>query len=292
MNFLELQKEYRSYLILKNYRPQTIKSYTFIISHFLQFCRIHSSAQKTVLEYAKFYLLERFNEGKSWSSVNTDYSAILILCRYILHEDWSYKMIPRPRAEKKLPQALSGKQIENMINGIKNMKHKTIVVILYSTGIRSSELINLDIADICMDRSQLHVHLGKGGKDRIVQLPLVTIEFIKTYLRQYKPKRYLFEGQGKSVRYSSSSIRKIVQRAADREAIENKVSTHTLRHSYATHHIMNGTDIITLQKQMGHTSIKTTIKYIHICAKRLQQLKHPIASLKINTSLIKASDIS
>lgn len=292
MNSTELQQEYRSYLILKNYRPMTIKSYTLIISHFLQFCKIHRAAHKSVLKYARSYLLKRFNEGKSWSSVNTDYSAILILCQHILHLDWSYKMIPRPRGENKLPQALSGKQIEKMINGIKNIKHKTIMVILYSTGIRSSELINLDIADICMDRRQLHVRLGKGGKDRIVQVPSMTIEFIKTYIRQYKPKRYLFEGQGNSVRYSSSSIRKIVEKAANREAIINKVSTHTLRHSYATHHIMNGTDIITLQKQMGHISIKTTIKYIHICAMRLHKLKHPIASLKINTNLITASDIS
>jgi len=125
----ELLQEYKSYLLLKNYRPQTIKSYVFIIDKFLQYCISKKQLNNTVQDYAKAYLINRFETGKSWSTVNMDYSALLILCKYILKVDWSYEFIPRPRTLKKLPQVLSQLQIEKMINGIQNLKHKTIFIL-------------------------------------------------------------------------------------------------------------------------------------------------------------------
>lgn len=289
MKASQIQQEYRAYLVLKNYRPLTIKAYSNTISRFLQFCIINKQDQKSAQDYAKSYLLKRFNHGNSWSTVNMDYSALIILFRHILKLEWSYDFVPRPRALKKLPQVLSVKQIEKMINGINNLKHKSIVLLLYSTGIRSSELVNLDIADICLDRSQLHVRLGKGGRDRIVQIPTITLEFIKAYLWKYNPKQFLFEGQTKHTRYSASSIRNIIVRALHKQGSQLKVNPHALRHSYATHHIMNGTDLISLQKQMGHNNIKTTISYIHLCPSVVQQIKHPIEKMEINKPLTKLS---
>ena len=295
MKASELQKEYKSYLVFRNYRPHTIKAYTKIIQHFFVYCqtakKINQSLQ-SIHDYAKSYLTKRLSDGRSWSSVNMDYSALMILCRHVLHVDWSYELIPRPRTLKKLPQVLSPHEIEKMINGIKNLKHKTIVLLLYTSGIRSSELVNLDIADVCMDRHQLHIRLGKGGKDRLVQIPAITLEFIRGYLWKYKPKQYLFEGQGKSSRYSSTSIRQIVYKAAQRQGITKRVNTHCLRHSYATHHIMGGTDLISLKKQMGHGTISTTISYIHLCSSWVQHIKHPVNELQIHSPISMASATS
>lgn len=278
----EVLRQYKDYVVLKNYRPQTIRSYLKIIVRFLHFCKTQTDQSKPVQEYAKMYLVHRFHTGKSWSSVNMDYSAILLLCKHILKVEWSYTQVPRPRTLKRIPYVLSGKQIQKMINGVKNLKHKTMITILYSTGIRSSELVNLDIADICMDRQQLHVRLGKGGRDRIVQIPSITLELIRGYLWTYRPKRHLFEGQSGIGRYSVSSVRRVVQKAAQKQGIVQDISTHTFRHTYATHHLTNGTDIVSLKKQMGHTNIKTTIGYIHLCPASIQQINHPIDKLHIN----------
>lgn len=277
----KILQQYKEYIILKNYRPKTITCYSGIIERFLRFCKDHSDQNLSVQEYARSYLVHRFNTGKSWSSVNMDYSAILILCKYILKVEWSYTKVPRPRTLKTLPQVLSGKQIQNMINGVKNLKHKMIITLLYSTGIRTSELINLDIADICFDRKQLHVRLGKGGKDRIVQIPETTLALMRSYLWKYNPKQHLFEGHLGVGRYSASSISKVVCKAAHRQGISQSISTHSLRHTYATHHLINGTDIVSLKKQMGHSNIKTTISYIHLCPRSVQHIKHPIEELKI-----------
>ncbi len=279
-----LLHEYKSFLILKNYRPETIKAYTKTIQLFFKYCTSEQNRKQTnqsVQDYAKAYLVKRFRDGKSWSSVNMDYSALIILCRHILKIEWSYELIPRPRALKKLPQILSTQQIEMMINGTKNLKHKTIILLLYTSGIRSSELVHLNIADVCMDRCHLHIRLGKGGRDRIVQIPSITLEFIRGYIWTYKPRKYLFVGQDKSTRYSQSSVRNIIHLAARRQGITQRVNTHCLRHSYATHHIMSGTDLVTLKKQMGHVNIKTTISYIHLCPNWVQQIKHPIENLNI-----------
>ena len=278
----EVLQQYRDYLILKNYRPQTKKSYSKIITRFFEFCKNHTNQNLSVQQYAKAYLVHRFNTGKSWSSVNMDYSAILILCKHILKIEWSYALVPRPKTLKTLPQVLSGKQIQKLINGTKNLKHKTLITLLYSTGIRSSELINLDIADICMDRKQLHVRLGKGGKDRIVQIPTITMELLRGYIWKYRPKKHLFEGQGRVGRYSASSLRNVVRMATRRQGITQDITTHSLRHTYATHHLINGTDLVSLKKQMGHSTIKTTISYIHLCPISVQQIKHPIEKLKIS----------
>lgn len=122
-------------------------------------------------DYAKAFLVHRFNEGNSWSTVNVDYSAIRILFVHVILLQWDYHFIPRPRGRTSLPSVLSGRQVEAMINSLYNIKHKTIVALMYATGIRIGELINLDVLHLLIDRAQLKVVNGKGGKDRIVAIP-------------------------------------------------------------------------------------------------------------------------
>jgi len=278
-----LLSQYKDYLTLKNYRVQTIKSYMCSIESFFKFSVISARTDWDMTDYAKAYLVHRFNKGISWSSVNIDYSAIRILFVHVLHLDWDYQLIPRPRGRKSLPTVLSGRQVEAMINSLANLKHKTIVTLMYATGIRISELINLDVDHVLIDRAQLKIVKGKGGKDRIVAIPDTVLKLIQLYLDYYRPRHILIEGHPKSQRYSSSSIGKIIKRAANAADVPFTVSAHSLRYAYATHHIENGTDLVSLQQQLGHNKINTTVNYIKLCKLNRRNINHPILKLNINT---------
>ncbi len=210
MNRNEALIKFQDYVTLKNYSESTKKSYLKSINSFLDFCQLNRGNHSNVSDYAKAYLVYRFNLGLKWTSVNVDYSAIRILCAHVFNIEWDYKFIPRPRGRRSIPTVLSTSQVERMINLTRNIKHKTILLLFYCTGIRISELVNLHISDILFDRLQLKVILGKGGKDRIVSIPQIAIDLLRIYLDKYKPKVFVFEGQGDCNRYSRSSIHKIV----------------------------------------------------------------------------------
>ena len=277
----ELLSKYKDYLTLKNYRPSTVKSYIFAIEKFLCYSVTSTRSDWDRTDYAKAYLIHRFNEGKSWSSVNIDYSAIRILFAHVFQLEWDYQLIPRPRGRASLPSVLSGRQVEAMINSVTNIKHKTIVTLLYATGIRIGELINLDVSHLLIDRAQLKVVKGKGGKDRIIAIPHIVLDLLQLYMHTYRPRRILIEGLQKGQRYSSSSVAKIIKRAASNAAVPFSVSAHSLRYAYATHHIENGTDLVSLQQQLGHHNITTTIKYVKLCKLNHRHINHPILKLNI-----------
>ena len=290
----ELRCQYNDFLILRNYRPLTRKTYNKHIDLFFDYCKIHSRCDYNIFDYAKSYLVHLFKEGKAWSSVNISYSAIKILVSDVMNLEWSYAIITRPKGKPKKATILSGIQIETMINGIKNIKHRLIVLLLYTTGIRINELINLEISCVLFDRNQLKINQGKGGVDRVVDVPGITIELIRYYINEYHPKRYLIEGPLPNNKYSGSSIRKIITRASEKAGILICVYPHLLRHTYATHHIENGTDLVTLQMQLGHKDIKTTIKYINLCQLQKRNIKHPVKNLNISIPtkiiLVKSSE--
>lgn len=278
----DLLRQYNDHLILRNYRPMTIKSYLRSIKNFFDYSVTNSNNFCDKSEYAKAFLIDRFKKGCSWSSVNIDYSAIRILFIEVLKQGWDYEFIPRPRGQLSIPSILSGRQVESMINHLTNIKHKTIVTLLYSTGIRLGELINLDVSHLLMDRKQLRVVNGKGGKDRIITIPITAVVIINNYLEKYKPMQMLIEGNPKGSRYSSSSVRKIIKRTAREVGIGTEISPHSLRHAYATHHIENGTNLVSLQQQLGHKDISTTIKYVHLCKISQRHINHPILKLNID----------
>ena len=156
-----------------------------------------------------------------------------------------------------------------------------MLVILYTAGVRISELINLNIEDVLIDRKQLKINMGKGGKDRVIQLPDFTIKLLLDYFKKYNPNHFLIEGNPKTQRYSQSSIRKILDRTAIKSGIPSHVTAHSFRYAYATHHIENGTDLVTLQLQLGHKNIHTTIKYLNLCQLQNRRMNHPIEQLNI-----------
>ena len=188
--------------------------------------------------------------------------------------------IDRPRKEQKLPSVLSEEEIKRIISSTSNLKHKTILVTIYSCGLRLSELLDLKISDIQSDRHRLLIKDGKGNKDRYTILSDVTLELLRKYYLIYRPKLYLFEGQHGG-RYGAKSVQNIVKHALEAAKIKKPASTHTLRHSFATHLLENGTDLRYIQTLLGHTSPKTTEIYTHVSSKGLEGVVSPIEKLNL-----------
>ena len=187
-------------------------------------------------------------------------------------------LVERPRREKTLPEVLSEQEIVTVIRQIENIKHKAIVLLIYSAGLRLSEVVNLRIKDIDSERMNVFVQQAKGRKDRYTLLSKKVLPVLRDYFKEYKPKEWLFEG-AKGRQYSVSSVQTIVKDAYAKAGIKKKVSTHTLRHSFGTHLLENGTDLRYIQSLMGHNSSKTTEIYTHITTKGFDQIQNPLDKL-------------
>jgi len=273
---------YRDYLILKNYSQRTIETYYRFTSTFLDYCCDQKDPSLFFKDYSRKFLLSLKAKGYSWPTINGYYSAIKLFCIKVLKRDWDVEHLPRPITSKKLPRILSQEEVVKLIESPRSFKHRVIIILMYATGLRISEVLHLKLSDIDSDRKEIFINQGKGNKDRMVQVPTKILNLLRIYYKMYQPKVYLFEGQGEtSRRYSASSIRKILKRAQVDSQIAKKVSPHTLRHCYATHHLECGTDIVFLKEQLGHTNLNTTTVYIHLCRTRYRHVNHPIDQLTI-----------
>lgn len=176
----------------------------------------------------------------------------------------------------KLPVVMSMQEVYDVINVLKNVKHKTLIILLYSTGMRLSEIANLKIADIDSNLMRIKIVDGKGKKDRFVPLSQLVLLQLRSYYLQYKPEIYLFNGARKAKKYAVRTIQHILQNTLAKIGLENKnYSVHTVRHSFATHLVDNGADIQLIQELLGHQSITQTIQYLHLSSKRMHQAINP-----------------
>lgn len=188
--------------------------------------------------------------------------------------------LERVKKEKKLPEVLSREEVERLISSYSNLKHRTMILLTYSCGLRRSEVLNLMWSDIDRKRMLLKVRLGKGKKDRLVVLPRKMLKALENYWRGYKSREYVFEGQ-KAKKYSPTSFSAILKQGLERAGIKKAATLHTLRHSYATHLHEQGVDIFVIQKLLGHSSSKTTEIYTHISTKSLQGVQSPIETMDL-----------
>ncbi len=177
--------------------------------------------------------------------------------------------------QHKLPKVLSKSEVKRMIENTENIKHKCILALLYSTGLRRSELLSLRLMDIDSERMVINIKGAKGKKDRISLLSNDMLKMLREYYKKYTPKEYLFEGaNGKQ--YSETSVSKILKNAAKRAGIRKNVTPHMLRHSFDTHLLEQGTDLRYIQELLGHKSSKTTEIYTHISIKAIENIKNPL----------------
>ena len=174
---------------------------------------------------------------------------------------------------------MSVSEVERLLSAIDNLKHRCILALIYASGLRVSELINLKITDIHSERGLIHIRDGKGHKDRYSLLPKSLIPQLRQYYKEWKPGQFLFEGPTLDSKYSSSSIRKIMQRALKKAKVNSNATPHTLRHSFATHLLESGTNLRYIQELLGHQSSKTTEIYTHISQKNIENICIPLDKL-------------
>jgi integrase/recombinase XerD len=206
--------------------------------------------------------------------------SISFFFRHVLKLPYVVPSLIYPRAASKLPPVMSAQEIKTLIDSIKNIKHRTIVMLLYSTGMRLSEIAALKITDIDSKNMRIKVVQGKGAKDRFTILSEQVLQELRAYYIIYKPVIYLFNGSGKGRPISHRSIQHLVQTALAHAGLNSKKYTvHTIRHSFATHLVDNGTDLHTVKELLGHSSLQTTMRYMHLTTTRRQGIINPYDAL-------------
>lgn len=266
---------------IRNYSEKTIRSYVTSISNLATF--FHLPAEDISVDQFKHFLHHRITNDKvSVSLINQSISAFKILQQDILKRDWESIKVKRPRKEKKLPIVLSVTEVATMIKATQNIKHRTLIILAYSSGMRRSEIMLLKPCHIDSARMCIRVVHGKGKKDRFTILSSKALENLRFYYQMFKPETFLFEPMGrKGTTLSASSLNNIVKQAAKRAGIKKEISFHTLRHSFATHMLENGINIRIIQQFLGHTSIKTTSVYLHIARTDPSMVGSPLDDMDI-----------
>jgi len=273
----ELLSLARKKLVIRNYSRQTIDSYLSAINMFANWLIDHSikSMDENVLEK---YLVE-YKQAHSLSAMKQTVAALKFMFRDVLHKPVPEVLNIRFRREAGNPVVLSEKEVVRILAAVRNLKHKVILMILYSGGLRLSELLNLKVKDVDFDRDLICIKQGKGKKDRQTLLAESLKPVLQAYLHRYRPENYLIEGQTGG-RYSPSSVQAIMRRAVRRAGIQKHATVHTLRHSFATHLVEHGTDIRFIQELLGHKRLETTQIYTHISRTAFHKVKSPLDQIR------------
>jgi len=272
----DIDFEYEAYvseLKLKGYSETTIKTYTNHVNRYIKFCKKNQNEMYEV----KKYLIALLDDGtRSHSFINQGISAIKIYIKSVLRFDISEIEMQRPKGERKLPQVLSAKEVLSILNALINKKHKAILYLVYSSGLRVSEVANLKVNNLDYDRQMIRIVQGKGRKDRYSVLSEKAIKVLDVYMKEYKPSEWLFEGQIKTNPITPRTAQRIFNNACLKANIKKNVGIHVLRHSFATHLLESGTDIRYIQELLGHSNSKTTEIYTHVSNKSLQKIVSPL----------------
>ncbi len=274
-NYSKLAKTYTSYLKGKRYSKSTIESYSFLVSDYLLFHNdlpLSSLDAKSVERYIESVFVIR---NYSISTQRQLISALKLFKRFCAEVPYDNLELERPKKDRKLPTVLSKEAVIDIIRMTRNLKHRAVIALIYSCGLRVSELINLELRHIDIQRRQLLIKNAKGRKDRYVIIAESFMPLLQNYLNTYQPHRYFVEGLNGGV-YSAGSIRKFLKDACKRAGIEKRVTPHTLRHSYATHLLENGIDLRYIQELLGHARPETTMIYTHVAKKDLLAIESPL----------------
>lgn len=269
MDKIAVKRKYEEELRLRNLSKETQKNYNLIIRKFLD------TACNLSEKELRRSILKDIDNGKSTSSIKQKYSALKILYE-INYKIQNFKL-PNYKKESKLPEVLNKSEVKKIIEFTKNPIHKLIIQLIYSGGLRVSEIINLQPKDLDIERNIIIIKQGKGAKDRITLLSENIKEDLLKHLLKNSPKKYFFESN-RGKKYSKRTIEEIVSRNS-KKAINRKVTPHTLRHSFATHLLESGTDIRYIQKLLGHKNLRTTQIYTHIANSNISKIKSPLDNL-------------
>ena len=263
------------YLKGRQYSESTIKTYFTFTADFIEYIKdkpLDELNNRDVEKFAEDVMLPR---KYSVSTYRQMISAVKLFKEFYPSCSIENIKLKRPKKSRILPSILSQEEILNLLRNTKNLKHRAILALIYSCGLRISELINLELKDIHVDRRQLLLKNSKGRKDRYVILAESFLPLLSNYYFSYKPKIYFVEGQ-KGGKYSTASIRQFLKKSCKAANINKRVTPHTLRHSYATHLLENGIGLRYIQELLGHSKPETTMIYTHVAKKDLLQIKSPL----------------
>jgi integrase/recombinase XerD len=272
-------ENFQRWLRSKRYSENTIKTYSDALKSFLVFYRtknIHDISNEDVIIYNNDYILKN---KLSASYQNQIVNAIKLYFRTIQDKKIELEKIHRPKHARELPNVLSKEEVKAILGAHSNIKHKAMLSMIYSGGLRSGELLSLQTQHIDSKRNIVLLKNAKGKKDRIVPLSPKILDLLRDYYKIYKPRLYLFEGQKAGEKYDARSLQQILKQALQKAGITKPVTLHWLRHSYATHLLESGTDLRYIQELLGHSSSKTTEIYTHVSTKSIQQIKSPFDDL-------------
>jgi integrase/recombinase XerD len=270
---------FNRWLLSKRYATNTIKTYTDALNSFLRFFNT-----KTIADFETNDLIIYNNEYIIKHTLSNSYqnqivNAIKLFFKSIEHKQMQPELLHRPRREKTLPNVLSKEEVKQILDAHSNSKHKAMLSLIYSCGLRCGELLMLKPMHIDSKRGVLIIKQAKGKKDRIAPLSPKIVDLLRIYYKAYLPFNYLFEGQEKGSAYDSRSLQQVLKQALIKCGIKKPVTLHWLRHSYATHLLEAGTDLRYIQEILGHKSSKTTEIYTHVSTKNIQKIKSPFDDL-------------
>jgi len=270
-----LRRRTIEYMTLKDYAASTQSSYLYQLQAFaLHYGRCPSQLDCTdVQQYLHHLVKER---GLSKSSINAAYSAIKLLFVHVLEKPWNAVVLPRPRRSKILPVVLSREEVERIFEGVANLKHRSLLMLIYSSGLRVSEATRLRVEDIDSRRMLVRIRQGKGRKDRYSIFSVRTLCELRRYWQRYHPRHWLYEGQNPEEHLSISSVQNIYAKAKIRAGVRKPGGIHQLRHCFATHLIEDGVDVSKVQRLMGHAHLGTTARYLHLSTAHLSSIEHPM----------------
>ena len=279
MEAIEQIEKFKQWMRSKRYSQSTIDTYSEALKSFLVFYRekpVSEINNEDVIIFNNDYILKK---KLSASYQNQTVNAIKLFFRTVRETKIEVDKIQRPKRAKLLPNVLSKEEIKLILNAHRTIKHKMMLSLIYSCGLRCGELLALQPVHIDSLRNIVLLKNSKGKKDRIVPLSSKILEMLRDYYKVYKPKTYLFEGQTIGLQYDARSLQLILKQALQKSEITKPATLHWLRHSYATHLLESGTDLRYIQELLGHNSSKTTEIYTHVSTKSIQQIKSPFEDL-------------
>ncbi len=266
----------RQELKLRNYSYKTLKAYRSCLRSFIRYFSPRHPRELTGEDVRKYLLYLIEEEGLTVGSINQVFNAIRFLYVELYKMPLLLYGIPRPLKEEKLPTILSEEEVMRILNVVHNLKHKTILMLIYSAGLRVGESVRLKISDIDSQRMLIHLRGAKERKDRYTLLSEAALEQLRAYYKVYKPKEYLFEGVSGRIHISERSVQHVFKRAAAAARIRKPVSVHSLRHSFATHLLESGVDLRYIQELLGHSRSETTEIYTHVSKRSLGKIVNPL----------------
>lgn len=270
-------------LQLRGYSNGTITDYCEMVRLFLDYFKkpAEELGEPEIREYLHHL---RNDKNLSPSTVNSRNSALRFFFEVTLEKSLIYRRIPRLKDPIVLPSILTRNEIEAIFNVTENLKHKCILMTIYASGLRLSETAALKISDIDSKNMRIFIQQGKGKKDRYVLLSHSNLEILREYWKEYKPRYWLFEGKEKGSRISTRAIQDAFKKSLKKAGINKKASVHTVRHAFATHLLENGASIFYIRQLLGHATIWTTTRYLHVATTDVLKTVSPLDTLLNNAN--------